>query len=91
MARSLRLSASARIRASACSVTVVVLAPALELTMTPRRVAVATSTLSIPAPVRETVHGYAAAKRIVVHYPDVLRGPGVPPTLREACRWMGFG
>jgi len=44
---------------------------------------------TFPAPVRETVHGYAAAKRIVVHYPDVLRGPEVPATLRERTRWMG--
>ena len=44
---------------------------------------------SFPAPARETVYGYAAAKRIVLHYPDVLNGPGVPPALRERTRWFG--
>ncbi len=44
---------------------------------------------SFPAPARETVYGYAAAKRIVLHYPDVLHGPGVPPRMRESVVWMG--
>jgi len=42
-----------------------------------------------PAPARETLHGYVAAKRIVLHYPDVLHGPGVPQTMRESVAWMG--
>ena len=42
-----------------------------------------------PAPVRETVHGYCAHKRVVLHYPDVQHGPDVPPAMREATAWMG--
>jgi GAF domain-containing protein/DNA-binding response OmpR family regulator/anti-sigma regulatory factor (Ser/Thr protein kinase) len=42
-----------------------------------------------PAPMSETMHGYAAHKRAVLHYPDVLHGPGVPPLLRERSGWMG--
>jgi GAF domain-containing protein/DNA-binding response OmpR family regulator len=42
-----------------------------------------------PAPVRETIYGHAAAKRTVLHYPNVQSGPDVPPLLRERTRWMG--
>jgi GAF domain-containing protein/DNA-binding response OmpR family regulator len=42
-----------------------------------------------PAPLSETIHGYAAMKRVVMHYPDVLHGPGVPPKMREMLGWMG--
>ncbi|MBE2243424.1 MAG: GAF domain-containing protein, partial [Burkholderiaceae bacterium] len=42
-----------------------------------------------PAPVGETIHGYVAKKRVVVHYPDVLHGPDVPPSLRERLGWLG--
>ncbi len=42
-----------------------------------------------PAPVRDTVHGYCAHKRVVLHYPDAQHGPDVPPKMREATAWMG--
>ncbi len=42
-----------------------------------------------PAPVRETLHGYSAHNRVVLHLPDVLHGEGVPPEVREATAWMG--
>jgi GAF domain-containing protein/CheY-like chemotaxis protein len=41
-----------------------------------------------PAPVRDTMHGYAAHKRSVLHYPDVMHGTDVPPRLRETVAWM---
>jgi GAF domain-containing protein/DNA-binding response OmpR family regulator len=42
-----------------------------------------------PAPLRKTLHGYCAHKRVVLHFPDVLHGQGVPPEVREATAWMG--
>jgi len=42
-----------------------------------------------PAPVRETLHGYSAHNRVVLHFPDVLHGEGVPPEVRQATAWMG--
>jgi len=42
-----------------------------------------------PAPVRETLHGYSAHNRVVLHFPDVLHGEGVPPEVREGSAWMG--
>src|SRR4029079_13588357 len=42
-----------------------------------------------PSPIRETLHGYVAHKRVVVHYPDVLSGKDVPAQVREATLWMG--
>ncbi|MBL8319141.1 MAG: response regulator, partial [Burkholderiaceae bacterium] len=42
-----------------------------------------------PARANDTIHTYAASKRVVLHYPDVLHGPGVPPRLREVLGWMG--
>ena len=44
---------------------------------------------TFPAPVRETFHGYCAHKRAVIHYPDVMHGPGVPAAVRESTDWMG--
>jgi GAF domain-containing protein/CheY-like chemotaxis protein len=44
---------------------------------------------NFPAPQSESMHGYAAKKRVVLHYPDVLHGAGVPPLLRERVGWMG--
>ncbi|MEP6971026.1 MAG: GAF domain-containing protein, partial [Betaproteobacteria bacterium] len=44
---------------------------------------------TFPAPVRETLHGYAAHKRAVLHYPDVHHGADVPAGVSEATRWMG--
>ncbi len=42
-----------------------------------------------PAPIRETMHGYVAHKRLLLHYPDVQHGPGVPEQVRADTRWMG--
>ncbi len=42
-----------------------------------------------PAPLIDTIHGYAARKRAVQHYPDVLHGSNVPPRVREVLGWMG--
>ncbi len=42
-----------------------------------------------PAPVRESMHGYCAHKRVVLNYPDVQHGPGVPSGVREQTEWMG--
>jgi len=42
-----------------------------------------------PAPVRETMHGYCAHKRVVLNYPDVQHGPGVLSKVREQTKWMG--
>jgi GAF domain-containing protein len=42
-----------------------------------------------PAPQRETVHGYCARNRVVLHYADMLHGPDVPQTYRERAAWMG--
>ncbi|MES2099664.1 MAG: GAF domain-containing protein [Pseudomonadota bacterium] len=44
---------------------------------------------SFPAPLRETLHGYVAHNRVVLHYPDVLNGEDVPPQVREATQWLG--
>ena len=44
---------------------------------------------AFPAPRRETLHGYVAHNRVVLHYPDVLNGKDVPPPIREATQWMG--
>ncbi len=35
-----------------------------------------------PRPARDSIHGYALHKRQVLHYPDILNGPGVPEGLR---------
>ena len=35
------------------------------------------------------MHGYCAHKRVVLNYPDVQHGPGVPAGVREATEWMG--
>ena len=42
-----------------------------------------------PAPAINEIHGYAAKKRTVLHYPDVLHGSDVPSGVREALGWMG--
>jgi signal transduction histidine kinase/DNA-binding response OmpR family regulator len=42
-----------------------------------------------PSSARDTVHGYAAHKRVVLHYPDVQNGEGVPQGVRESTHWMG--
>ena len=42
-----------------------------------------------PAQPVDTIHAYAAKKRTVLHYPDVLHGPDVPPRVREVLGWMG--
>ena len=42
-----------------------------------------------PTPVRESMHGYCAHKRVVLNYPDVQHGPGVPSGVREQTEWMG--
>jgi len=42
-----------------------------------------------PSPIRETLHGYVAHNRVVLHYPDVLNGKDVLPQVREATQWMG--
>ena len=44
---------------------------------------------TFPQPVRESLHGYAAHKCAVLHYPDVMNGKDVPPGIREATAWMG--
>ncbi len=44
---------------------------------------------TFPAPVRETLHGYVAHKRTVLHYPDMMHGKDVPAAMREATTWMG--
>ncbi len=44
---------------------------------------------SFPAPARDSMHGYCAHRRVVLHYPDVQHGPDVPPLLRERTTWMG--
>jgi GAF domain-containing protein/DNA-binding response OmpR family regulator len=44
---------------------------------------------NFPAPQLETMHGYAAHNRVVLHYPDVLNGPNVPPLVRERTAWLG--
>jgi len=44
---------------------------------------------TFPAPARESMHGYCAHKRVVLHYADVLHGPDVPPSMREVTSWMG--
>jgi signal transduction histidine kinase/CheY-like chemotaxis protein len=44
---------------------------------------------TFPAPVRDTVHGYVAHKRLVLNFPDVMHGEGVPAKLRESTAWMG--
>jgi GAF domain-containing protein/CheY-like chemotaxis protein len=44
---------------------------------------------TFPAPIRETLHGYVAHNRVVLHYPDVLNGKDVPPQVREATQWFG--
>ena len=44
---------------------------------------------TFPAPVRETMHGYCAHKRIVLNFPDVQHGPDVPAQVREQTKWMG--
>ncbi|MBC7705302.1 MAG: GAF domain-containing protein [Rhodoferax sp.] len=44
---------------------------------------------TFPAKIRESLHGYAAHKRVVLHYPDVLNGKDSPPGVAEATRWMG--
>ncbi len=44
---------------------------------------------TFPAPLGETLHGYCAHKRVVLHYPDVLHGPDVPPLVRERTVWLG--
>jgi len=42
-----------------------------------------------PRPARDSIHGYALHKRQVLHYPDVLNGPGVPEGLRQYSRQLG--
>ena len=44
-----------------------------------------------PRPSRDSLHGYVAHKRQVLHHPDVLHGAGVPDVLREAQRPLGNG
>ena len=44
---------------------------------------------TFPAPVRETMHGYCAHKRVVLNFPDVQHGPDVPAQVREQTKWMG--
>ena len=44
---------------------------------------------TFPAKIRESLHGYAAHKRAVLHYPDVLNAKDMPPGVREATAWMG--
>ncbi len=44
---------------------------------------------TFPTTVRNTLHGYAAHKRMVLHYADILNGEGVPPGHRDATLWMG--
>ena len=42
-----------------------------------------------PRPVETSYQGYAIAKRRVVHYPDMLNGPGIPEVMRQSARDMG--
>ncbi|MEO5698635.1 MAG: GAF domain-containing protein, partial [Burkholderiaceae bacterium] len=42
-----------------------------------------------PSPIRETLHGYVAHNRVVLHYPDVLNNKDVSASVRDATRWMG--
>jgi signal transduction histidine kinase/CheY-like chemotaxis protein/putative methionine-R-sulfoxide reductase with GAF domain len=44
-----------------------------------------------PRPARDSIHGYAIHKRQVLHYPDVVNGPGVPEGLRQYARQSGNG
>ena len=42
-----------------------------------------------PRPSRDSLHGYAAHKRKLLYYPDVLHGPDVPERVREGSRPYG--
>ncbi|MFM9917005.1 MAG: GAF domain-containing protein, partial [Rhizobacter sp.] len=42
-----------------------------------------------PAQQIDTVHGYCAKTRAVLHVPDVLNGPEAPPRMREVLGWLG--
>ena len=42
-----------------------------------------------PRPVRDSIYGYAIHKREVLHFPDVLNGPGVPRGLRKSTELVG--
>ena len=42
-----------------------------------------------PCPVEVSYQGYAIRKRHVVHYPDMLDGPGIPEVMRQSARDMG--
>jgi GAF domain-containing protein/DNA-binding response OmpR family regulator len=44
---------------------------------------------TFPAPLRDTAHGYVAHTRLVLNFPDVMHGEGVPARLRESTAWMG--
>jgi signal transduction histidine kinase/DNA-binding response OmpR family regulator/HPt (histidine-containing phosphotransfer) domain-containing protein len=42
-----------------------------------------------PRPLAESYHSYPIRKRRVVHYPDLLNGPGVPEGMRQLARDIG--
>ncbi|MBI2751959.1 MAG: GAF domain-containing protein [Betaproteobacteria bacterium] len=42
-----------------------------------------------PRPSRESIYGYVAFKRRVMHFPDVQNGPGVPDGLRKTVELVG--
>ena len=42
-----------------------------------------------PAPAHKTLHAYCLRSGTVLHYPDVLHGPDVPPRLRENTSMLG--
>jgi GAF domain-containing protein len=43
-----------------------------------------------PRPSRDSIYGYVAYKRSVIHYPDVQDGPDVPAGLRDSVKLVGF-
>ena len=42
-----------------------------------------------PRPLEEAYQAYPIRKRRVIHYPDILNGPGVPEGMRSFCRDAG--
>jgi signal transduction histidine kinase/CheY-like chemotaxis protein len=42
-----------------------------------------------PRPIQQSYQGYPMRKRRVIHYPDMLNGPGVPESMRENARRVG--
>jgi signal transduction histidine kinase/DNA-binding response OmpR family regulator/putative methionine-R-sulfoxide reductase with GAF domain len=48
-----------------------------------------TLNLGFPRPLEQSYQAYPIRKRRVVHYPDILNGPGVPKGMRDMARKVG--